>query len=313
MSDRTLIDAEKRRQPSPVRPRQGADPVRSDLGRLTVQCADRPGIVAAVSQFLTDHGANIVESDQATTDPVDGQFFLRMTFHRPGLQAHLDDMTKNFTKALVEKFEVTEWSLRDASTPKRVAIMVSKYDHCLLDLLWRARRGELPVDIGLVISNHADLASEVRTFGVPFVHIPVARDTKPEAEARQLQLLQGNFDLVVLARYMQILSADFLDSVGCPVINIHHSFLPAFAGAGPYERAKERGVKLIGATAHYATEDLDEGPIIEQDVVRVRHSDNIAALKRRGADVERLVLSRAVLWHCEDRVLRHGNSTVVFS
>jgi formyltetrahydrofolate deformylase len=190
--------------------------------------------------------------------------------------------------------------------------MVSRYDHCLLDLLWRARRDELDLDVGLVISNHPDLAEDVRAFGVPFVHIPVTRDTKAEAERRQLELLTGNFDLVVMARYMQVLSAGFLEAVGVPVINIHHSFLPAFAGAGPHQRARERGVKLIGATAHYATEHLDEGPIIEQDVVRASHRDSAEELERRGADVERTVLARAVQWHCEDRVVIDGERTVVF-
>ena len=163
-----------------------------------------------------------------------------------------------------------------------------------------------------MISNHPDLADEVRAFGVPYVHVPVTRDSKPESERRQLELLAGNFDLVVMARYMQILSGTFLDAVGMPVINIHHSFLPAFAGAGPYRQARERGVKLIGATAHYATQDLDEGPIIEQDVVRASHRDSAEELERRGADVERTVLARAVGWHCEDRVVRHGERTVVF-
>ena len=204
-----------------------------------------------------------------------------------------------------------EWSITRADQPKRVAIMVSRYDHCLLDLLWRTRRGELALDPLMVISNHADLADAVRGFAVPFMHIPVTAATKAEAEARQLQLLRGNVDLVILARYMQILSSDFLDRVGCPVINIHHSFLPAFVGANPYVQAKARGVKLIGATAHYATQDLDEGPIIEQDVARVTHALNAGELQRRGADVERMVLARAVAWHCDDRVFRHGNATVV--
>ena len=184
--------------------------------------------------------------------------------------------------------------------------------HCLLDLLWRTRRGDLPITVVQVVSNHPDLSSDVARFGAPFEHIPVTKESKAWAEQRQLDLLQGRVDLVVLARYMQILSGDFLDRVGVPVINIHHSFLPAFVGASPYEQAKARGVKLIGATAHYATEDLDEGPIIEQDVVRVTHQHSTADLTRLGADVERAVLSRAVRWHCEDRVVRHENQTIVF-
>jgi formyltetrahydrofolate deformylase len=190
--------------------------------------------------------------------------------------------------------------------------MASTEDHCLLDLLWRNSRGELDMSIVMVVANHPDLADQVRPFGVPFIHIPATKDIRAEAEQRQLELLRGNVDLVVLARYMQILSPRFLEDVDCPLINIHHSFLPAFIGAAPYRRAKERGVKLVGATAHYVTQDLDEGPIIEQDVVRVDHRHSVEDLVRLGADVERAVLSRAVQWHCEDRVIRYGNQTVVF-
>jgi formyltetrahydrofolate deformylase len=281
------------------------------MGRLLISCPDRPGIVAAVSRFLYEHGANITESDQYSTDPEGGAFFLRTVFHRAGLAAMRDELERSFAAEVGRPFAM-DWSFTDAGLPKRAAIMVSRYDHCLLDLLWRARRGELDLDVGLVISNHAALADEVRAFGVPFVHIPVTPQTKPEAERRQLGLLVSNFDIVVLARYMQILSATFLEMVGMPVINIHHSFLPAFAGAAPYRRARDRGVKLIGATAHYATENLDEGPIIEQDVIRVSHRLSAEELERRGADVERTVLARAVQWHCEDRVVRDGERTVVF-
>ena len=281
-----------------------------DIGRLLVSCPDRPGIVAAVSRFLYEQGANIMESDQYSTDPAGGTFFLRTVFHRPDLAAVRGELEARFAAEVAERFAM-EWRFTRPSVPKRVAIMVSRYDHCLLDLLWRARRGELDLDVKLVISNHSDLADEVRAFAIPFVHIPVTPATKADAERRQLELLAGNVDLVVLARYMQILSARFLAAVGAPIINIHHSFLPAFAGAGPYERARERGVKLVGATAHYATEKLDEGPIIEQDVVRVSHRHDVDELRRRGADVERQVLARAVQWHCEDRVVRHGERTVV--
>ncbi len=281
------------------------------MGRLLVSCPDRPGIVAAVSTFLYELGANIVESDQYSTDAEGGSFFLRIVFHRAGLAALRDDLERRFAAEVGERFAM-DWTFADAGVPKRAALMVSRRDHCLVDLLWRARRGELDLDIGLVISNHADLADEVRAFGVPFVYVPVTPDTKAEAERRQLELLAGNVDVVVLARYMQILSATFLERVGAPVINIHHSFLPAFAGLDPYGRARDRGVKLIGATAHYATEELDEGPIIEQDVIRVTHRMSAEELERQGADVERTVLARAVQWHCEDRVLRHGSYTVVF-
>jgi formyltetrahydrofolate deformylase len=282
-----------------------------DIGRLLVSCPDRPGIIAAVSAFLHEHGANIIESDQYSTDPEGGAFFLRTVFHREGLPALRLDLEHRFAAQVAEPFDMT-WAFTAAGVAKRAAIMVSRYDHCLLDLLWRARREELDLDVGLVISNHPDLAEQVRAFGVPYVHIPVTPATKPDAEQRQIELLAGNFDLIVLARYMQVLSGDFLEAVGVPVINIHHSFLPAFAGAAPYKRARERGVKLIGATAHYATEDLDAGPIIEQDVIRATHRMSSKELERRGADVERTVLARAVQWHCEDRVLRHGAYTVVF-
>jgi formyltetrahydrofolate deformylase len=204
-----------------------------------------------------------------------------------------------------------DFRLTEAAKPKRVAIMASRDDHCLLDLLWRNRRGELDMSVVMVISNHPDLADQVRPFGVPFLHVPATKDIRNDAERRQLELLRGNVDLVILARYMQIISPQFLTDVGCPLINIHHSFLPSFIGAAPYRRAKERGVKLVGATAHYVTEHLDEGPIIEQDVVRVDHRHGVDDLVRLGADVERAVLSRAVLWHCQDRIIRQGNQTIV--
>ena len=282
-----------------------------DIGRLIVSCPDQPGIIAAVSRFLHEHGANIIESDQYSTDPEGGTFFLRTVFHRAGLSALRLDLEQRFAAEVGRPFAMS-WRFSAAGVPKRAAIMVSRCDHCLLDLLWRGRRLELDLDVGLVISNHTDLADEVRAFGVPYVHIPVTPDIKPAAEQRQIELLAGNFDVIVLARYMQILSSRFLEAVDVPVINIHHSFLPAFAGAAPYTRARERGVKLIGATAHYATDELDEGPIIEQDVIRVTHRNSVAELERQGMDVERTVLARAVQWHCEDRVLRHGAHTVVF-
>jgi formyltetrahydrofolate deformylase len=205
------------------------------------------------------------------------------------------------------------WGISYPTEAKRVALLVSRRDHCLLDLLWRWRRGDLPCEIACVISNHTDCEEAVAAFGVPFHHVPVDRDSKPAAEAQILELLDGKVELVALARYMQILSDTFLAEVGVPVINIHHSFLPAFVGAAPYERAWERGVKLIGATAHYVTADLDEGPIIEQDIQRVTHRDNPAELARIGADIERSVFSRAVKWHVEDRVLIHENRTIVFT
>jgi formyltetrahydrofolate deformylase len=277
--------------------------------RLVISCPDRPGIVAAVSRFLAESGANITRSDQYSTDPEGGTFFLRMEFtlaadDRAGL-------ADRFGLSVAEPFGMT-WRVWDENTPKRVAILVSRDGHCLHDLLWRWSQGDLACDMVSVVSNHEVWRSDVEAFGVPYHYVPVEPESKAEAEERMLQLLDGECDLVVLARYMQILSGSFLDRIGVPIINIHHSFLPAFAGAGPYEQAKQRGVKLVGATAHYVTEELDAGPIIEQDVVRVSHRDTVESLTRRGADIERDVLARAVAAHCEDRVLRHGNTTVVF-
>ena len=284
----------------------GLDP---GLLRLLISCPDRPGIVAAVSRFLFESGANIVRSDQYSTDPAGGTFFLRMEFTLASEKR--EGLGERFGLKVAEPFAMT-WRLWDAGRPKRIAVMVSRYDHCLLDLLWRWRRGELDAEIVMVISNHPDLRGDAELFDVPYHQVPVEKDRKAQAEAEQLELLDGSCDLVVLARYMQVLSPQFLDRVGVPIINIHHSFLPAFAGANPYARAKERGVKLVGATAHYVTEELDAGPIIEQDVMRVSHRDDADALAQLGADVERLVLARAVQAHCMDRVLRHGNTTVVF-
>jgi formyltetrahydrofolate deformylase len=283
----------------------------ADIGRLLVSCEDGPGIVAAISGFLHARGANIVQSDQDTTDPSGGRFVLRVVFRLPDLETWLPALEEEFAAEVAGPFGMW-FRLRAAVVPTRIALFVSRYDHCLLDLLWRWRRGELPAEIVQVVSNHPDLQKEVASFDVPYAHIPVTKDTKAEAERQQAELLDGRVDLVVLARYMQVLTGDFLERIGVPAINIHHSFLPAFAGAGPYEQAKTRGVKLVGATAHYVTEDLDEGPIIEQDVARISHRDRVADITRRGADVERTVLARAVTWHCQDRVLRHGNTTIVF-
>ena len=286
------------------------------VARLLISCPDRPGIVAAVSRFLFEHGANILDADQHSTDPAGGAFFMRMVF---GLDAagaasvneDRDALAHAFAAEVAEPFAM-EWSISYAADRKRVALLVSREDHCLLDLLWRWRSGELDADVGLVLSNHRVTEHDAERFGVPFAHVPVTPETKAAAEAAMLERLAGRFDLIVLARYMQILSGDFLAAVGAPIINIHHSFLPAFAGADPYRRASERGVKIIGATAHYVTEELDAGPIIEQDVVRVSHRDDLDALVRLGRDVERTVLARAVQAHLADRVLVHENRTVVF-
>jgi formyltetrahydrofolate deformylase len=281
------------------------------VARLLISCSDRPGIVAAVSRFLFAHGANILDADQHSTDPAGGTFFMRMAFHLDGLDLGRAELERAFAAEVAEPFAM-EWAIAYAADRKRVAILVSHEDHCLLDLLWRWRSGELDGEIGLVLSNHRTVEADVAGFGVPFAHVPVTREAKPQAEAAMLEQLAGRFDLIVLARYMQILSGDFLTAVGAPIVNIHHSFLPAFAGADPYRRASERGVKIIGATAHYVTEELDAGPIIEQDVVRVSHRDDVGALVRLGRDVERAVLARAVQRHLDDRVLVHENRTVVF-
>jgi formyltetrahydrofolate deformylase len=282
-----------------------------DIGRLVLRCPDQHGLVAAVSSFLAQAGANIISLDQHSTEQEGGMFMQRTVFHLSGLTAARHDLDRDFGEHVASRFH-TDFRLTETSKPKRVAIMASRDDHCLLDLLWRNRRGELDMSVVMVIANHPDLADQVRPFGVPFLYMPATKDIRTDAEQSQLGVLRGNVDLVVLARYMQILTGRFLAEVGCPVINIHHSFLPAFIGAAPHRRAQERGVKLIGATAHYVTEALDEGPIIEQDVVRVGHRHTVDDLRRLGADVERAVLSRAVLWHCEDRIVQHGNRTVVF-
>lgn len=283
---------------------------RPNIARLIVSCPDQPGIVASLSGCLTESTANIVSSYQYSSDPEGGAFFLRMECYLERLATRFADIEERLAD-VASRIEM-DWRLTIVDQPRRVGIFASRSEHCVLDLLWRWRRHELNMDVVAVVSNHAELESEVAPFGVAFHHIPVARDTKPESERRALDLLAGNVDVVILARYMQILSGDFLRRIGAPVINIHHSFLPAFAGADPYTRAYERGVKLIGATAHYATEDLDEGPIIEQDVSRVSHRLDQAELARIGRDIERVVLARAVHWHVDDRVFVHGNRTVVF-
>ncbi|MGP6176227.1 formyltetrahydrofolate deformylase [Microbacterium sp. A196] len=283
---------------------------RRDQACLIVHGPDQAGLVSAITQTILRNEGNIITLDQYSDDANGGNFFQRVVFHRADLSAALPDIDADLGKAL-GPFGMT-WQLTDQSIPKRMAILASTSDHCLLDLLWRHRRGELQVTVPMVISNHTNTAEDVRTFGVPFFHVPSQGPDKSAAEARILELLKGNVDFVVLARYMQIISEDFLEKIGVPVINIHHSFLPAFIGAAPYRKAKERGVKLIGATSHYVTADLDEGPIIEQDVTRVDHRHSAADLQARGALVEREVLSRAVRWHSEDRVIRHGNHTIVF-
>ena len=277
------------------------------MTRLLLACPDRPGLIAAVSGFLADAGRNIVDADQHSS--AEGRFFMRMVFDSAP-EGERDQLRERFGEQLARPHRM-DYTFAEESERKRVAIMVSREDHCLSDLLWRWRTGELEGDIVAVVSNHADHAGQVESLGLPYHHIPATDETRAEAEAAALQAI-GAIDVLVLARYMQVLTGDFLGRVGCPAINIHHSFLPAFVGADPYQRAHERGVKLIGATAHYVTKELDAGPIIDQDVVRVSHRDEVADLQRIGRDVERLVLARALKAHLEDRVLLDGPRTVVF-
>lgn len=282
-----------------------------NTARLLINCPDAPGIVSAVSGFLYQHGANITDLDQHATAPIGGSYFMRLEFQTEQMTLSPVALSTAFQAQVAERYQMS-WHISYASQRKHMAILVSKHDHAMLELLWRWSRGALPCDISMVISNHNDLRADVEGFGVPFHHVPVTADTKEKAEAEIERLLTG-VDLIVLARYMQILSADFTMRWPNRIINIHHSFLPAFVGANPYQQAYDKGVKLIGATAHYVTADLDQGPIIEQDVERVSHRDEVPTLREMGQDVERQVLARAVRWHLEDRILIHGNKTIVFS
>lgn len=282
-----------------------------DRARLLISCPDQPGIVAAVTTFLYEKGANIVESSQYSTDPEGGTFFLRIEFDAPNISERKKAIEKEFA-TIAQQFEMN-WRLSLHTHVKKVAIFVSKEEHCLLELLWEWQAGELLADFVLVISNHEQMRETVESFGIPYYYIPVTKETKEEAEEKQIQLLkEHDVDVIVLARYMQILSPHFVATFPAQIINIHHSFLPAFVGARPYEQAYRRGVKLIGATSHYVTDDLDEGPIIEQDVGRVDHKHHVEDLKRIGRMIEKTVLVRALKWHLEDRVIIHENKTIVF-
>jgi formyltetrahydrofolate deformylase len=275
--------------------------------RLLLACPDQPGLIARVSGFLAESGLNIVDVDQHST--TEGRFFMRMVFDRlPDPEREI--LEARFASEIGEPFEM-DYEFHETGQAKRVAVMVSREDHCLSDLLWRWRNGDLGGELVAVISNHPDHRDQAEAVGLPFHHVPVDRENRAEAERRVLELLEG-VDLLVLARYMQILSDEFLRSLAAPAINIHHSFLPAFVGADPYHRAYERGVKLIGATAHYVTAELDAGPIIAQDVEPVDHRDEVADMIRIGRDIERLVLARAVMAHLDDRVLLDGDRTIVF-
>ncbi|CAM3485864.1 formyltetrahydrofolate deformylase [Marinicrinis lubricantis] len=284
--------------------------IHQNRGRMLISCPDRPGIVAAVSKFFSEQSANIVQSDQYSMDPEGGMFFMRIEFDLDNLANRLEGLKKHFG-TIAESF-MMDWSMHLAARKKKLAILVSKEDHCLLELLWQWQAGDLYADIEMVISNHEDMREQVESFGIPYYYVPVTADTKKEAEQKHLELISGKVDTIILARYMQIISPYFLQHYPNQIINIHHSFLPAFVGGKPYAQAYNRGVKLIGATAHYVTEELDGGPIIEQDVQRVSHRDNVDELKRIGRHIERIVLARAVKWHVEDRILVYQNKTVVF-
>ncbi len=277
---------------------------------LLVACPDQKGEVASISDFVYRHNGNILHADEHA-DEDSGLFLMRVEFDPKDFDIDLADFGKHFSP-VAEKFEM-KWRLAQSAQRPRMIILVSKYDHCLVDLLYRHKSGELACDIPLIISNHPDNRPIADFYRIPYVTIPVPKDAKRQAEEKILSLLrQHDPDFMVLARYMQILSNDFVHQYPQRIINIHHSFLPAFVGAKPYHQAFTRGVKLIGATSHYVTEVLDDGPIIEQDVVRISHRDSLDDLLQKGRDLEKVVLSRAVRWHIENRVLLYGNKTVVF-
>lgn len=277
---------------------------------LLMQCPDKPGIVARLSEFIFRHGANIISSDQHSTDPQGGRFFMRIVFALDETAVPLKAFEADW-RATAEDLEA-EYSIHFLEQRMRMGILVSKYDHCLADLLYRVRAGDLNCEVPMVISNHENARDMVERYGVPFHHVPVTKETKLEAERSILEWVRESTDFLVLARYMQIISDGFLGAYGKDIINIHHSFLPSFKGANPYRQAYDRGVKVIGATAHYATAELDEGPIIEQEVERVYYKDSVADLMRKGATLERITLANAIRAHTEHRIIRHGRKTIVF-
>lgn len=279
--------------------------------RLLVKCPDKPGIVSVLSTFLLNYDANIIESNQYSSDPENGTFFIRIEYHCDNLPLKTVEMEREFTEIAAD-YDM-KYSFNYLNVRQRSAIFVSKEPHCLLELLWEWQNGDLETDIVVVISNYEDSRALVESMGIPFYYIPANKDIRKQVEAEQIRLMEEyQVDLLILARYMQILTPEFVTYFESRIINIHHSFLPAFIGAGPYERAHKRGVKLIGATSHYVTNDLDEGPIIDQDVERVDHRDNVVKLKKIGRQIERRVLTKAVRWHLENRIIVEGNKTIVF-
>ncbi|MBB6448524.1 formyltetrahydrofolate deformylase [Geomicrobium halophilum] len=278
---------------------------------LLLSCPEHPGIISAITNGLLHNKANIAHVDQHTTDPREGIFFFRVEFELEDYDHSFENLKRDL-EIMGEEYSMN-WRLSSYRKTSRMAVFVSKMDHCLMELIWRSKSGEIPVEIPMIISNHPDFKDEVEAYGIPYYHIPVTPETKDEAETKALQLLEGKVDFIALARYMQILSPEFVSHYENQIINIHHSFLPAFIGSNPYHKAFDRGVKLIGATAHYVTNDLDEGPIIQQDVKRVNHRYTADDLKIAGRHVEKSVLAQAVAWHVEDKVMVHGNKTIVFA
>lgn len=277
---------------------------------LLISCPDQKGLVAKIANFIYANGGNTIHADQYT-DAAAGLFLMRIEWELEGFNLPREVIAPAF-QAIAQPLGAT-WQLHFSDTLPRMAIWVSKQDHCLYDLLWRQKAREFPAKIPLIISNHPDLGEVSTQFGIDYHYLPITKENKLEQEIKQLVLLEEYaIDVVVLAKYMQIISEDFINKFSKPIINIHHSFLPAFVGAGPYQQAYDRGVKIIGATAHYVTEELDAGPIIEQDVGRVSHRDQVVDLVRKGKDLERVVLARAVRSHLQNRVLVYGNRTVVF-
>lgn len=284
---------------------------RENRGRLLVKCPDKPGIVSMLSTFLLNHDSNIIESSQYSNDPEKGTFFIRMEFYCENLKEKAAQLESDFEA--IASIHSMDYHFAYESERKRTAIFVSKEPHCLMELLWEWQNGDLDTDIVVVVSNHEDARKIVESLGIPFHYIPANKDIRKQVEEEQILLMEEySVDLLILARYMQILTPDFVNHFQHRIINIHHSFLPAFIGARPYERAYDRGVKLIGATSHYVTNDLDEGPIIEQDIERVDHRDDVLDLKKIGSRIERRVLAKAVKWHLENRIIVEGNKTIVF-
>lgn len=276
---------------------------------LLIQCPDQKGIIAKFSNFVFEREANIISSYQHSTDPDGGRFFMRMKFvfdneryPEASLESDIEELASTLDAV---------WQIHYESKVMRMAIAVSRFDHCLADLLYRVRSGELRVEVPLVVSNHEDARELVEGHGIAFHYLPVSKETKPEQEKRFFELIRDSSDFLVLARYMQVLSEDFLIGYGKDIINIHHSFLPSFMGANPYRQAYDRGVKIIGATAHFATSTLDQGPIIDQEVGRVTHKDKVESLKAKGRDLEKLALANAIRMYLEHRVIRYENKTII--